>query len=470
MYFIDVQDPHAARRAGAGRAYDWDTDGRAEVFLLAGPDGRLSRLGYDIDDDQMPESFVELDGIDADRCRHLLIFLDGFAYDVVREFYDGGGLRMCHPPSKVICPYPSMSDMSISDVLGYMPVQGYEATFYDRQAGKVVGGALAYISGFNQPYVGEYHYRADLIMDAIGYLFPTAAFGREINQCKKVFDRRETREVLSYYSSSAGVSTVHGKDGQLTCLRRVDAFIAQLLAETRGLTKVTVVSDHGHTYTPGRLLPLEAHLRERGWRLRDRLDEPNDVVYVRFGLVTYAGLDAQRPGDLAGDVATCPGVDLVSHADGNDVVVLDARGGRARVRRLGDRYAYEPSRGDPLKLAGILATLTPDDRGAYDADELLAATVDHEYPAPLQRLWRAHFALVHHPPDVVASLRNDYYTGTKAFEGAIEMVSTHGSLNRINSTAFIMSTAGALPKVLRSREIPRAMRELLGTSRWPMRE
>jgi hypothetical protein len=363
-----------------------------------------------------------------------------------------------------------MSDMTISDVLGYMPVQGYEAKFYDRRERKVVGGALAYISGFNQPYVGEYHYRADLIMDAIGYLFPIPTFGREINQCKKVFDRRETREVLSYYSSSAGVSTIHGKEGQLTCLRRVDAFIAQLLTETRGLTKVTVVSDHGHTYTPGKPLPLESHLRRRGWDLRDRLDDPNDVVYVRFGLVTYAGLDAHRPAELARDVATCPGVEIVSHADGDDVIVLDSSGGRARVRRVGDRYAYQPVRGDPLKLAGILATLTPDEQGAYDADDLLAATVDHEYPAPLQRLWRAHFALVHHPPDVVASLADDYYAGTDAFAGIVEMVSTHGSLNRTNSTAFIMSTAGPLPQWLRSREVPRAMRELLGTSRWPMRE
>jgi len=152
----------------------------------------------------------------------------------------------------------------------------------------------------------------------------------------------------------------------------------------------------------------------------------------------------------------------VSFARDDAVVVLSAAGGRAVIRRRNGRFSYEATQGDPLKLAPLLAGLKADEHGAYDADALLAATVDHEYPAPLQRLWRAHFALVENPPDVIASLANRWHSGASSFGGAVDMASTHGGLNRTNSVTFILSTAGPLPPVLRSRDIPKALGALFG--------
>jgi len=88
-------------------------------------------------------------------------------------------------------------------------------------------------------------------------------------------------------------------------------------------------------------------------------------------------------------------------------------------------------------------------------------------PSPLERLWRAQFALVENPSDVIVSLEDGYCSGLKLFIHVVKIVSTHGSLNRTNSTAFIMSTAGPLSPVMRSTDIPRNMTDLLGTP-WPM--
>ena len=120
-----------------------------------------------------------------------------------------------------------------------------------------------------------------------------------------------------------------------------------------------------------------------------------------------------------------------------------------------------------LELGEVLAGLTPDAEGYHTADALLAATATHTYPAPLQRLWRAHLALVENPPDVLLSLADGFFSGAKSFGGSVRVALTHGSLNARNSTAFIFSTIGRLPEVLRSADVPSQMQKLLGAP-WPL--
>ena len=148
----------------------------------------------------------------------------------------------------------------------------------------------------------------------------------------------------------------------------------------------------------------------------------------------------------------------------------DARPGvdaKARILRKGGAYRYEAISGDPLKLGEILPGLTPDAEGYHHADALLAATATHTYPAPLQRLWRAHLGLVENPPDVILSLADGFFSGAKSFGGSVRVASTHGSLNARNSTAFIFSTIGRLPEVLRSADVPSEMQKLVGAP-WPL--
>lgn len=473
----------AARDVGAAEAYDADHDGQADLFFYEAPgdDRRIVRIAYDRDGDAKPDRTIELDAIPVDQCRHLVVILDGFAWHVVQEYRKQGGLRLFHRPSKVVAPYPTLTDMCLEDLLGHVPVAGFEAEYYDHRRDRVVGGATSYLSGRNQPYNRLLQYRANLILDAVGYVVPWKVFGHEIDNILETLDKRQTREVLAYVVSAAGVSTRDGRDGQVRCLRKVDRLVRQVVTETQGLTKVTLVSDHGHSYTRAQRAPLEKHLKDKGWRLRNRLCDPNDVVFVRFGLVTYASLSTRRPAALARDLASAEGVDLVSHRNPSNplsVVVTgskdpssDGPAPRAIIRRTDNgRFVYEPVVGDPLELKDALRSIKPDRGGSYDPDDLLKATVDAKYPAPLQRIWRAHFSLVENPPDVIVSLKDSYYTGSASFGRFVDVASTHGSLNRTNSVTFLMSTAGRLPSVLRSRDVPGAMAELLEVPAWPMRK
>lgn len=447
-------------------AYDVDGDGEADYFTFRNEAGRIDRIAYDPTGSGMNPQIVQLDALGFQQCRHLVIILDGVGYELVKGFHDAGHLRLFHPPSRVIAPYPTLTDVCFEDFFGYMPVKGCEAEYYDHKAGRMAGGSRAYLRGENTPYNRLLHYRAKMIWDAVGYVFPWEVFGKEINDSKRVFDRRRTQEVRAYYVSSAGVGTKMGAEGHRMCLRKVEQLVNQVVWETRGLVKVTLFADHGHTYTPAKRIPLEAHLKSRGWRLTDRLRSGRDVAHVRFGLETCAALSTKDPAQLAADVVDCEGVELVSYAAKDGVVVLAPGGTSAAVHHRHGRFRYEPHEGDPLKLKGILAKLKRDKDGYHDADELMLATAGHVYPAPLQRLWRAHFALVEDPADVIVSLADEYFSGSRGFAAFTKVASTHGGLNCRNSTTFIMSTAGPLPPVMQSRDIPRHMTELTGLD-WP---
>jgi hypothetical protein len=459
-------DPSAAKAAGAYRAYDCRRNGRADFFCFARPDGRINVLGYDHDSDGRIDTKVSLDAIDFAQCRHLVLILDGVSHDLVREYYAQGHLRMFHPPSRVIAPYPSMTDVAMESLFGYVPCRGFEAVHFDRLANRLVGGSMAYLTSKNAAYNQLLTYRASMLWDAIGYVAPGYVYRKEIRDTKKLFDRRASQEVLAYFVSSAGLGTRQGADGHRQCLRQIEQLVLQVLHETRGMTKITLLADHGHCYTPLTRIPLERHLESKGWHPAERLRGERDVVCIPFGLVTFASLATNSPAKVAADLTDLDGVDLVTYADGRTAVVLGGAGATALIRERNGRFRYEPVRGDPLVLKTLLANVSADADGYRPADALARATAEHVYPAPLQRIWRAHFALIENPPDVIVSLTDEYFYGSSAFSRAVRIASTHGSLNYKNSVTFLMSTAAALPPVLQSKDVPAAMKRLTA-DRWP---
>jgi hypothetical protein len=445
--------------------YDTDDNGRCDFFTFANGSGRIDRIGFaHAGNGGRPSAIIRLDDVRLDHARHLVIILDGIHFEVVRRFYAAGRLRMFYPPSRVVAPYPTMTDLSMEDILAYIPARGFESKFYNRIENRMSGGPSEYLEGFNQPYNTLLDYRSNLLLDGLGYLAPRAVFRKEINDLKRQFDRRQKQELVAYIVSTAGISTAFAEEGQFEVLDAVDRLVHQVMAETRGLVKVALLSDHGHSYHPAKRLDLEGFLEGRGWKLRDRIDEPCDVVAPAFGLVHFVGLSTSKPTELAEDMAEMEGAAVVSYAQGRDVIVLGPDGGRAVISRRGDSYRYAPQQGDPLKLGPLLDALESqaDTDGYIDSQALLRATMDHVYPDALQRIHRAHFGLVEHPPDVIVSLEKEWFYGNKIFSALATLRSTHGGLDYSNSVTFIMSTIAPLGEVMRSREISEKLGEVTG--------
>ncbi len=474
VYFPAESLPEAAAKHKAFAAYDSHNTGKADFYLFADANGHVNSIAYADANSAAPGAPVNLNSISFKDCRHLVIILDGFGYDVVKAFYDAGHFRMFYAPSRVIAPYPTLTDLAIEDALGHVPCRGLEAMYFNRKNNRVEGGSSDYLDGKNEPYNDLLQYRAASLWDALGYIYPWEVYGKEINDIKRTFDKIPNRELLAYSVSSAGMGTRMGAEGQTRALVRAEQLVNQVIMETRGKVKITMLADHGHSYTPGERVTLEKHLEGKGWNLVESLNKPKDAVYIRFGLETYAAFSTNQPAELAADLVTHPGVTLASYAEKQAVMVLgrpvdaNSPSSAALVYQKGGRYKYEPIHGDPIDMKPILAALKPDAEGYYDETELFDTTYMHQWPDPLQRLWRAHNGIVDNPADVIVSLEDKYFSGSTSFGGSITVASTHGSLNRRNSTTFIMSTIGPLPPYMRSADIPRNMEKLTG-SKFPAR-
>jgi len=455
---------------GLVSAYDTDADHRAAYFTLAGADGRTVAIAYDASGDGRPDAFTRLDDIRLPFCRHVVFILDGMPYEVVQAYREQGGLRLFHDPSRLVSTYPDMTDLALADLMRSVPCIGLEARYFDHRANRLCGGDADYLAMTNEAWAHHLDYRASILWDPIAYVYPDQVFHKELGDVLKRFNHRDSRQLVAYFVSTAGISTRDGREGMIRQLDLIDRLSQQLVWQTHGLVKITVLSDHGHSLQRSHRIDFRPALREKGWHIADRLDGPRDVVPVEYGLVTYASFATRDAPALAADLLGGEGVRLVFYADATSVVALGTDG-LAHIERRGNAYRYRAERGDPLQLVPVFERLRADGRtdadGFVDDRVLFEATAAHVYPDAVDRLWRAFHGLVENPPDVIVDLADGYYSGLAnhaAFYGTA--ASTHGDLGRSSSTAVLLSTAGPLPPVLRSRDVPDVLQELTHTP-WP---
>ena len=462
--------------AGAGsiNTYDTDGDGRADYVTMQDVDGRTVRIGYDTTGNGEADSLVDLDQIAVADCRHVVLILDGVGYDTVKAFQQRGGLRLFHPPAPVISTFPAMTDTALNDAFQTVRCRACEAVHFNHGTNRLEGGDTDYLAMENEDWVRCTDYRAGTLVDPLAYLFPGHYFKEELREVTTLFDRRDRPRIVAYFVSTAGLGTRDLLDGQHEVLRGIDRLAEELVWKTRGLVKMTLFSDHGHTLVRSKWIDFREFLREKGWNVRDRLDGPRDVVPVEYGLVTYASFATRDRAALAATLLEQEGVDLVTYPDGNVVVVAGA-GGKAFIERRGSRYRYRAESGDPLHLAetirqGKARSGVFDSDGFADERSWLKMTLTHDYPDALDRIWRAFHGQTEHVPDVIASLKEGYNAGLASRAWRFpEGASTHGDLGRKSSTAFIMSTTCPIHETwqpLRCRDLPDILDDLTGRP-WP---
>jgi hypothetical protein len=86
------------------------------------------------------------------------------------------------------------------------------------------------------------------------------------------------------------------------------------------------------------------------------------------------------------------------------------------------------------------------------------ATADHIYPDPLWRIWFAFNGLAQNSADVIVSLREGFFCGSRFFSALVDVASTHGALTRRGSTTFAMSNHTSLPPLLRVEDLGQYVR------------
>ncbi len=448
---------------GALQIYDVDDDGQADFWAYQNAAGRKDAIAYATAPGE-PGPRISLDDMRAEECPHFVIVLDGVPFELVEQLYQEGHFRFFYPPARVISCYPSMTDLALADMFHAGRCLGFQALYYDRLADRLSNANGVYLSGRNAPWVGHMDYRCSFWWDTKVYLDPQSVFDHEIKGILDTFGTMTGGEGHAYSVGTAGLGTRGGRDAIRTYLETLDRLCAQLIHQRRGKVKITLTADHGHNLVPNRRVKFDDLLAAHGFRVRKSLDAPRDVVPIEYGLVTYAAFYTNAPADVAACLVAHDDVEFVCYPLGRAVVVQNAAG-LARIRRDDTGYYYDASDADPLGLAPILAELREADlvhaSGALPEDVLFAATARHVYPAPLQRIWAAFHDHAEHPPDVIANLRDGACHGSGFFHAMIgDPASTHGSLNRANSTTFALTMLGELPAALPARDLVPLLRAM----------
>ena len=452
LFFPDV----ALSRTPQEIRYDVNGNGRADFALQAGADNRATTLAYAHEQDGRYARIYRINDYAPDSVPHLIILLDSIPYQCVLDFYNAGRFSWFPPPQKVIAPFPTMSAVIFNQILQAPPLAGTNNYFYDQRTNRICNRFWDAATGGKTTWQRYLHYNADYMREGLGFINTRKTFRRELESIKQAFDQSPDRVTIVYVVSSAAMACKYGRQGIDDCLREVERLCLQLLWERQGALKISILADHGHNLTPSQFVSIKNILSEAGFAVRDKIQSDTDIVIDTEGLVTYAGIHTRRPAAVADVLLQKPQTQLALYMDGERVIVRDSRGSAA-IEKKGGKIRYVAIDRDVLNYQPVVTLLTrsgkADAEGFASSDDWFIATVDHEWPNAPPRIWDAFHGIVVCPSDLMITLKDGYVSGYPLFKAFIDMASSHGGLNQVNSATFLLSMTGRATRPLRSGEV-----------------
>jgi hypothetical protein len=400
------------------------------------------------------------------RPRRLLLCLDGVPHEVMETARERGLFDSFGAPSRLLSPFPTMTNIALSAMLGATPPLGYESLYFDKNARELRGGVSKYI-GWRTPdkipssYMDELDYQEPLAFEFLVYVAPERVWRMDMQRFRERFRASpQTRDYFAFLKGTDGLLHIRGPARLAVALESLDKILREIQTTCGWETEIVVFSDHGMNLRENRRIHLKTHLRERGFAATASFSARSRsmVAIPAFGLCGYAAIycgDEDAVADVANALVELEGVDFSIYKDGTEAIAVTGAKGVARVERKQTSYRYLPSDGDPLQLQPIVEKLKQAgklDEEAFASDnDWLDVTANHIYPDPLANLYTSlHTPRVRHTADVLVSLLDGYYYGWSPFARLPRLAATHGNALRPSSNAFLMSTHRTLPPFIRA--------------------
>ena len=386
------------------------------------------------------------------RHRRLLLCLDGVPYTLIQEAKSRGLFDYFGPPTRLLSPFPTMTNVALSAMLGATPPAGYESLYFDRQAGELRGGMRKYV-GRRTPdkipssYMDDLDYQEPLMFEFLIYVAPEKVWRTDMQRFREKFRAApQNRDFFAFLKATDGLLHAQGRERLGVALESLDRILKEIRSYCGDETEIMMFSDHGMNLEENQRTALSSTLRRKGY----------EVVIPAFGLCSYAAAYC-RNGDQIPEVASASvevtGVDFAVYKDGNEVVLESARG-RARIEHdaATDSYRYVMAGGDPLELGRF-----PNDFAS--AATWFERTAGHRYPDALANIYKSLFSpRVMHTADILISLHDGYYYGWSPFGRFVRLLATHGNALQSSSNAFLMSTHRQLPDYVRADDAKALLR------------
>ena len=407
------------------------------------------------------------------RPRRLLLCLDGVPFDVITQVKGRGLFENFNSPARLLSPFPTMTNVALSQMFRATPPPGYESLYFDRDEHRLSGGVRKYL-GRRTPdkipssYMDELDYQEPLAFEFLIYVATEAVWHADMRRFRERFMAAPpARDFFGFLKATDGLLHKCGPERLGVALQSLDRILREIQEACGTETEIVLFSDHGMNLEENRRIPLQTQLRRHGIEvagdLRRKSERPR-ISTPAFGLCSFASIycaDETDPAEVSAALAELEGSDFSVRREGDDVLVHGGRG-RARIQRREDAsrgllYRYERLDGDPLELAPIMRELEEggelDDEGFATDATWLAHTAEHTYPDALANLHGSlHAPRVRHTADILLSLRDGFYYGATAFSQMIRLRATHGNALRSSSSAFLMSTHRTFPTYVRATE------------------
>jgi len=397
--------------------------------------------------------------------RWLIICLDGVPLSIMQSLWNSGHFHEFAAPTAVVSSLPSDTETALTEALHAMPAPGYEHDYYDRSANRMRGGALVTISGAGIPYIQRLDYDTNGWFKILSYLAPSRVYRSDLRRFSRKFQASRAPVFVAHVATSDALLHVRTAEQAEPLLIEFDNAVRGLYGDAHGELGMIVFSDHGDTETLSQSVSVESFLANRGWRIRESLGGPRDVVIPSYGLVGFAAVYCQLESieHLAEDLRGIQGADFIfSHEPAEGSATVRAAGSNSTAQLAwspdGRRYRYAAQGGDPLGLAAVFDDLRGErklDADGFAKDEdLFAATSSSLYPDSAARIraWATNH--VRNGSDVLISFRPGYDHGSRIFSHVVKLVGTHGGLEKSASLGFVMATYPLAPSVRLSDLLP----------------
>ncbi|MGA9994325.1 MAG: alkaline phosphatase family protein [Pyrinomonadaceae bacterium] len=412
-------------------------------------------------------------GAGVTRPRRLLLCLDGVPFDLVRAAKERGLFDGFGEPSRLLSPFPTLTNVALSEMLGASAPNGYESLYFDRKTREMRGGISKYI-GRRTPdkipssYMDELDYQEPLPFEFLIYVAPEAVWRADMRRFHEKFrNAPQTRDFFAFLKGTDGLLHIRGPERLSVALESLDKILKEIQKCCGAETEIVLFSDHGMNLQENKRVHLQTHLNRRGYKFTDRLNglkNDKSIAVPAFGLCGYAALycaGEEAAVKVAAELTSLEGLDFSIHRAGERSVMVQGGRGVARIdmRQNGHglAYRYEQTTGDPLQLAPFVKALMEDeelDNAGYASDAAwYARTANHIYPDALSNLFNSlNTPRVRHNADVLVSMQDGYYYGASLFSRFVRIAATHGNALRASTSAFLMSTHRALPETVRAGE------------------
>ena len=391
-------------------------------------------------------------GAGKSRPRRLLLCLDGVPHKLIEGEKSRGLFESFGPPTRLLSPFPTMTNVALSAMLGASPPQGYESLYFDRKAGELRGGIRKYL-GRRTPdkipssYMDDLDYQEPLPFEFLIYVAPEKVWRADMQRFRERFRAApQNRDYFAFLKATDGLLHAQGPDRLAVALESLDKILREIQSYCGSETEIVMFSDHGMNLEENRRVSLATALAQKGFK----------AVIPAFGLCSYAAVycpNDQRIPEMAQALAELTGVDFAIYRDGKQVVVESDRG-QARIEHEPDTesYKYLSVSGDPLELAGFSTAFATD-------KEWFEKTAGHRYPDAVPNIYKSLFtSRVKQTADILVSMKDGHYYGWSPFGRFVRLAATHGNALQSSSNAFLMSTHRELPPYVRADDAKALLR------------